>query len=59
MNELLPKTRADVVRDVIGAVVAGLVSVAILCATGVWIWRAFGGWPLVYAVIIRSSWGNA
>jgi hypothetical protein len=37
MNESLPKTRADVARDAIDAV--GLVSVAILCVTGVWIWR--------------------
>jgi hypothetical protein len=45
MTELLPKTRADVVRDTIGAVVAGLASVAILWVTGVWtIWRAFGRW---------------
>jgi hypothetical protein len=43
MNERLPKTRADIVRDAIGAVIAGLVSVKILCVTDVWIWRAFGG----------------
>lgn len=43
MNKLRPKTRADVVRDAIGVVVAGLVSVAIWCVTGLWVWRAFAG----------------
>lgn len=43
MNNLLPKARADVIRDAFGPVVAGLVSVTIFYVTGVWVWCAFGG----------------